>query len=425
MAEGAFIPARNDVPSYMLPMLNDSDRNLAYESAIREKIEAFTKTHGRAPHVLDLGAGTGLLTLMALKHGAARVTALEANETVQGMAADQIEASIAEMGCDPANCELICGLSVDLSKEGDGFDMVISELLGSMVNSESQYVYIWDLLMRGVVRNFGSREKPTFYTVPESGEMTLRLCSAPVATGIVTGIPYAPMTALYTAVYDRSFLAEKVRWVQDEEMRLCMADAATSLSDSVVVLREQYDAVSGGVQHPRSIELRVSDPSSFVFEQAVLVLEWSVQLSASVTLLHTLEHVAQLPPVVKTARSIQWGHLFAPLTECVPESNEVGKYRFSIAYRPDGLDVTAMSIPGVRALAPAAAAATPAAATTTVRAGTTVRKDEKRRRIALTPVSAAGSAASAGADEVRIQHPELAKYVMATKMLAGQGVSSV
>jgi predicted RNA methylase len=85
MAEGAFIPARNDVPSYMLPMLNDSDRNLAYEAAIREKIEAFTKTHGRAPHVLDLGAGTGLLTLMALKHGAARVTALEANETVQGM----------------------------------------------------------------------------------------------------------------------------------------------------------------------------------------------------------------------------------------------------------------------------------------------------------------------------------------------------
>jgi predicted RNA methylase len=137
-ASSAFIPAQSDVPSYMLPMLNDADRNLAYESAIKETIAKFTEEQGRAPHVLDLGAGTGLLSLIALKHEAARVTALEANETVQGISAEQIEKSVVAMGRNVADFELINGLSIGLTKEEGSYDIVISELLGSMINSESQ-----------------------------------------------------------------------------------------------------------------------------------------------------------------------------------------------------------------------------------------------------------------------------------------------
>eukprot|EP00035_Acanthoeca_spectabilis_P000193 m.71657 g.71657 ORF g.71657 m.71657 type:complete len:420 (-) comp10076_c0_seq3:1667-2926(-) len=419
MATSAFIPAREDVPTYMLPMLNDTDRNLAYESAIREKIKAFKLEHGRGPHVLDLGAGTGLLTLMAVKHGAARVTMLEANETVQSVSAEQIEVSLTAMGCDPTCCEQVCGLSVDLQKEGDGYDMVISELLGSMVNSESQYIYVWDLLMRGVVRNFGSHQAPKFYTIPESGSMTLRMCSAPCGTGLVTGIEYAPMNTLYDAVYDRSFLSEKVQWTQDEEMKLCLADCATPISDEVEVLHEQYDAVSGGVKHPRTVELVLNDPSRFEFEQAVLVLEWTVQLSSTVTLKHTLDHVAKLSPIVKAARTIQWGHLFAPLSSCTPTATSSGKYRFSVDYKPDGLDVTTVGAAATSAAAPAPKSSPPAAS-----AAPAGERSEKRRRIAPTLVSATVPSASGGGD-VLLAHVELAKFVMATKMLSSQGVTSV
>ena len=68
--DNAFIPAQEDVPTYMPPMLNDIDRNVAYETAIAQTLRDFAAEHGRPATVLDVGAGTGMLTVIALKHGA-------------------------------------------------------------------------------------------------------------------------------------------------------------------------------------------------------------------------------------------------------------------------------------------------------------------------------------------------------------------
>lgn len=47
--------------SQMTSMLRDTDRNEAYGRALQQAVALFRRTHGRAPVVLDIGTGTGLL----------------------------------------------------------------------------------------------------------------------------------------------------------------------------------------------------------------------------------------------------------------------------------------------------------------------------------------------------------------------------
>ncbi|KAH8305910.1 hypothetical protein KR018_003205 [Drosophila ironensis] len=58
-------------------MLHDWERNRKYFAALRKTI-AQMRSEGREVHVLDIGTGTGILSLMALQAGADSVTACEA-----------------------------------------------------------------------------------------------------------------------------------------------------------------------------------------------------------------------------------------------------------------------------------------------------------------------------------------------------------
>ncbi|TYZ68528.1 hypothetical protein PybrP1_006434 [[Pythium] brassicae (nom. inval.)] len=72
--------------SQMTSMLRDRDRNACYERAIQRAIARFSARHGRAPIVLDIGAGTGLLSLFAARHGAEHVYACEMFEPMAEIA---------------------------------------------------------------------------------------------------------------------------------------------------------------------------------------------------------------------------------------------------------------------------------------------------------------------------------------------------
>lgn len=72
------------IPGWHLPMLADSDRNDAFEEAIKAKVKP-------GDIVLDIGTGSGLLAMMAARAGAEHVYACEMEEVLAELATHIIE----------------------------------------------------------------------------------------------------------------------------------------------------------------------------------------------------------------------------------------------------------------------------------------------------------------------------------------------
>lgn len=58
-------------------MLFDTERNRLYSDALKQAIE-FVKSQGKKANVLDIGTGSGLLCMLAARHGADSVVTIEA-----------------------------------------------------------------------------------------------------------------------------------------------------------------------------------------------------------------------------------------------------------------------------------------------------------------------------------------------------------
>ena len=80
---------RDVVPGWHFAMMDDKDRNDAYEAAIRRAVP------GR--HVLDIGCGAGLLSMMSARAGAVHVTSCEAVSII----ADRAREIVAKNGLSP------------------------------------------------------------------------------------------------------------------------------------------------------------------------------------------------------------------------------------------------------------------------------------------------------------------------------------
>jgi type II protein arginine methyltransferase len=72
-------------PAWHFPMVADDERNAAYDAALRRAAPG--------KRVLDIGAGSGLLAMMAARAGAAEVTTCEVVEPIARVAAGIIEAN--------------------------------------------------------------------------------------------------------------------------------------------------------------------------------------------------------------------------------------------------------------------------------------------------------------------------------------------
>ncbi len=133
------------VNEYHFPMLNDQVRNKAFHEAIRRVIRNNSR-------VLDIGSGTGLLSMMSSKHGAKLVTGIEKNAILARVGHEILDLN----GFGGDKIRLFQGQSYDLEVGSwhlpEPADILVSETLDSWVIEEGFLVAIHDAKRRGLVK---------------------------------------------------------------------------------------------------------------------------------------------------------------------------------------------------------------------------------------------------------------------------------
>lgn len=117
------------INAYHFCMVADTARNIAYRSAIEVAVAARPQCH-----VLDIGAGTGLLGVIASRAGASRIDCIEMNDALSVTARRTLEAS------GVPNSHVWHRISMELELDSTGqlgpprrADIIVSEILDSGV----------------------------------------------------------------------------------------------------------------------------------------------------------------------------------------------------------------------------------------------------------------------------------------------------
>lgn len=159
------------VPFWHIPMLNDTRRNDAFEAAIIAAVAAA----GPAARVLDIGTGSGLLSMMAARAGAQSVTACEMvpviAETARAIIADNGYSDRVTVHTMPSTA-LTIGAQLD-----ERADILVSEILSS------------DLLTERVIDTFEDAHarllKPDAIIIPRAATAIGCLVESEVLAGYV------------------------------------------------------------------------------------------------------------------------------------------------------------------------------------------------------------------------------------------------
>lgn len=146
------------IPNWHVSLVKDHQRNDAFEAALIRCVKPGTR-------VLDVGAGTGLLAMMAARAGANEVYSCETNPAIAAIAADIIRANGFE-----SQITIIAKNSKDIdpAKDMGGLaDLIVAEILGSDLVSERVLPAMRDVVCR--------LAKPGVQLIPQSGDIVVAL----------------------------------------------------------------------------------------------------------------------------------------------------------------------------------------------------------------------------------------------------------
>jgi len=317
-----YVPLSSGQPKYFNPMLRDKGRKDAYGKAIAKEIDRFKSVTGRAPHIVDLGAGTGVLSKMALDCGAQRVTLVDVNKDMLDMASKALTDDGYHENRDffvfHGSFTRITP-SVKIWEPGEPFDMLVSEILGTLTTSESMHEYIADALEH--VRLFdGAR-----FVIPSKATQMLSLCELSVVDedDLCARYPHDNLIPEWHNDTEAVFVSTNDLQLYNLHMKpFTVHSSATIREDTFDVIRTTLPPVS----------LAVPSPLSW---NHVLVLMWTCTLADGVELQNTL-HGYKENPAVGVDRAVAWGFLLA---ECGPLYELCGKTAdFEVTYprRPEG-----------------------------------------------------------------------------------------
>jgi type II protein arginine methyltransferase len=118
----------HQVASWHFTIVHDERRNHDYEAALRKAVTPCSR-------VLDIGAGTGLLAMMAARAGAARVTSCEVNPAIAEAAAEIVAANglSDRVAIVPRHSG---ALTLDRDLGGERVDVIVSETISNDVVSQ-------------------------------------------------------------------------------------------------------------------------------------------------------------------------------------------------------------------------------------------------------------------------------------------------
>ncbi|MFA6122549.1 MAG: 50S ribosomal protein L11 methyltransferase [Sphingomonas sp.] len=221
------------VPRWHFNMLRDEPRNAAFDAAIRRAVTPGT-------HVLDIGAGSGLLSMMAARAGAGRVVACEENPAI----ADAATRIVAANGY-ADRIRIVTGNSTELDLEADlegPADVIVSEIVSN------------NLLAEGVLRTLADAASrllaPGGQMIPMGGAVMVALANwggaAQNHMGEVAGFDLDGFNAL----------AQVPRNVAVNDATLTLHSAATALlafDFTAKTTREQHRAETTLVSEGGSI----------------------------------------------------------------------------------------------------------------------------------------------------------------------------
>ncbi|KAH8613036.1 putative Protein L isoaspartate(D aspartate) [Trypanosoma vivax] len=147
-APTSLVEAVND---FHFAMMNDEPRNEFYYELLRRHVTPETG-------VLEIGAGSGLLSLMAAKLGAKWVVAVEGSQEMANLARQNIRANKLEN-----KIKVLHMLSTELTLHDlpERPDILVSEIFGTLMLGESALDYIIDVRQRLL--------KPTTRIIPQFG----------------------------------------------------------------------------------------------------------------------------------------------------------------------------------------------------------------------------------------------------------------